>query len=258
VNGTKVQTTLREWRAHMVRPVAASLLIGVVLILTLIAPFGMDRMLAPLQQLGYWAVIVLSTYSVGFLVDRRVQAWVPARHADVSRLLVGGVGTGVGVAALVVVINAALLSFVPRGMDLAVFVATTFSIALIIAVMIRLVMGHDAAPSAGIPLLARIPLEKRGALIALSVEDHYVHIRTTRGEAVVLMRLSDAMGEVGGCGKVGRGLQVHRSHWVALDRVVACTRKGDGAVLRMTAGGDIPVSRANMAKIKEAGLLPRG
>jgi hypothetical protein len=31
--------------------------------------------------------------------------------------------------------------------------------------------------------------------VALSVEDHYVRVRTTRGEEMILMRLSDAIRE---------------------------------------------------------------
>ena len=89
--------------------------------------------------------------------------------------------------------------------------------------------------------------------MALTVQDHYVNIRTTNGSELVLMRLADAIREVGDT----KGLQVHRSHWIAVDQVTAASRKGDGAVLSMTQGDDIPVSRANVAKIREAGLLPR-
>jgi DNA-binding LytR/AlgR family response regulator len=101
--------------------------------------------------------------------------------------------------------------------------------------------------------LDRLALAKRGTLIALSVEDHYVRVRTDRGEAMVLMRLSDAIGETAPV----KGLRVHRSHWVALDAVVAAKRRGDGAILTMAAGPEIPVSRANVAAIRDAGLLPR-
>ncbi len=88
--------------------------------------------------------------------------------------------------------------------------------------------------------------------MSVPVEDHYVRIRTVAGEGMVLMRLDDATREVGDT----RGLQVHRSHWVALDQVRAVTRRGDGAVLSMAHGPDIPVSRANPGRIRAAGLLP--
>jgi DNA-binding LytR/AlgR family response regulator len=98
-----------------------------------------------------------------------------------------------------------------------------------------------------------LPLQKRAPLVALSVEDHYVRIRTTKGEAMILMQLGDAIREVGDT----PGLQVHRSHWVALDQIRAVTRKGDGAIVSLRHGPDVPVSRANLPKLREAGLLPR-
>ena len=93
----------------------------------------------------------------------------------------------------------------------------------------------------------------RGALVALSSEDHYTRIRTTRGEELVLIRLADAIREA----EPVKGLQVHRSHWVALDHIAAARRDGDRAILRLSIGSDIPVSRANVARLREAGLLPR-
>lgn len=104
-----------------------------------------------------------------------------------------------------------------------------------------------------VPLLERLPLDKRGDLVALSVEDHYVRIKTTIGTEMILMRLSDAIRETGDT----RGDQVHRSHWVSYDQVASARREGDRAILTLKDGGEIPVSRANLPKIREAGLLPR-
>ena len=66
------------------------------------------------------------------------------------------------------------------------------------------------------------------------------------------MRLADAIAETGDTA----GLQVHRSHWVALDQVRGVRREGDRAILSMAHGPDIPASRSNIAALKEAGLLP--
>jgi DNA-binding LytR/AlgR family response regulator len=90
-------------------------------------------------------------------------------------------------------------------------------------------------------------------LVALTVEDHYVRVRTTQAESMLLMRLSDAIREVGDT----PGARVHRSHWVAFAQVRSAVRKGDRVLLTMVTGDQIPVSRANVARIKEAGLLPR-
>jgi len=74
-----------------------------------------------------------------------------------------------------------------------------------------------------------------------------------QGESLVLLRLSDAIREVGDTA----GAQVHRSHWVAWDAITAARREGDRAILTLKTGTEIPVSRANLGKIKDAGFLPK-
>ncbi len=103
-------------------------------------------------------------------------------------------------------------------------------------------------------ILARLLLEKRGALIALSAEDHYVRVITTAGTELVLMRLADAMAEVGQT----QGLQVHQSHWVALDQFVKVIRIGDRGELTLSDSSTLPISRGFMPAVRAAGLLPKG
>ena len=67
------------------------------------------------------------------------------------------------------------------------------------------------------------------------------------------MRLSDAIRETGGTA----GAQVHRAYRVAFGLVAKARRKGDRAILTLATGRDLPVSRATIATIREAGLLPR-
>jgi DNA-binding LytR/AlgR family response regulator len=121
-------------------------------------------------------------------------------------------------------------------------------------------VAHSGAPSdapattAPCPpaILDRLPLDRRGALVALSAEDHYVRVVTRTGEALVLIRLADAMRETGDL----PGLQVHRSHWVALDAVRAVRRSGDGAVLTLATGHELPASRRFIPALRQAALLP--
>ena len=87
--------------------------------------------------------------------------------------------------------------------------------------------------------------------MALSVEDHYVRVQTNNGEELILMRLSVAIKETGS----SIGEQVHRSHWVGFDQIQAVERDGARVFLAMSTGARIPVSRANMPKLKAAGML---
>ncbi len=88
--------------------------------------------------------------------------------------------------------------------------------------------------------LERMPPRLRGArLLAVEAEDHYLRLHTDRGSDLILMRLSDALGELQGL----EGAQTHRSWWVARAAVRGVSR-GDGrATLTLEDGLRAPVSR---------------
>ncbi len=205
-------------------------------------------------RLIYWTVIVVMTYSAGHIASGWVDAGLRDHLSRWPLAIITGLAIGVAVSAVVAVVNWLAFGFWPDSATLPSFLGSIFAIALIIAVVFDL-LEHAHPPPAddAIPLLDRLPFDKRSPLIALSVEDHYVRIRTTKGTEMVLMRLSDAIREVGATA----GFQAHRSHWVATAAVVRVARNGDRASLTMASGPDIPVSRANMPKLREAGLLPR-
>lgn len=100
------------------------------------------------------------------------------------------------------------------------------------------------------PFLMRLPLTVRGPLIRIEAQDHYLNVVTTQGNTLILMRLGDAMGEL-----MGRGIQVHRSHWVATDAVTAHRRDKGRDVLTMQDGAEVPVSRSFRAVAQEAGFF---
>lgn len=237
----------------MAQPVRATALVGVAMILTLMGPFETSQVMRPLPRLIYWLALVGLSYAAGYSANRFADRTAP--HNMTRRIAIAGPATGVLVLAIVYLLNGFALGYWVQGTALALLAGNVMGIAVIVSVIFQLAYAptpsaHKAHPPA---ILDRLPLDKRAPLVALSVEDHYVRIRTTKGEAMVLMRLADAIREVGDM----PGLQVHRSHWVALDQIMAVTRKGDGAVLSMRDGPDVPVSRANIAKLREAGLMPR-
>ncbi len=98
--------------------------------------------------------------------------------------------------------------------------------------------------------MLRLPLETRAALVRIEAQDHYLNVVTARGNALLLMRLSDAMAEVS-----GRGIQVHRSHWIVPDAVTRHRREKARDVLEMVDGSDIPVSRSYRKAAQDAGLF---
>ena len=101
-------------------------------------------------------------------------------------------------------------------------------------------------------VLERLPLGKRGQILGFSVQDHYVQVMTSAGKELVLMRLADAIREAGDL----PGLQVHRSHWVATGGVTEVRRTGETAILTLSNGTEVPVSRRYIKDLRQAGLLP--
>ena len=51
------------------------------------------------------------------------------------------------------------------------------------------------------------------------------------------------------------GLQIHRSHWVALEAVAGAHRQEGRLFLAMQDGTRLPVSRSRMDEVRGAGLV---
>jgi len=106
-----------------------------------------------------------------------------------------------------------------------------------------------AAPKQ-VRFLERLPPKLKGAtLYAVSAEDHYLRLHTSKGSDLILMRMSDAIAELEGL----EGAQTHRSWWVARDAVESTRRDGDRLTLMLKGGAEAPVSRPNIRPLREAG-----
>ena len=115
------------------------------------------------------------------------------------------------------------------------------------------VVTHAPATGAApfsVRFLERLPPKLRGAVIyAISAEDHYLRLHTSKGADLILMRLTDAIAELEGL----EGAQVHRSWWVARDAVESARREGVKLTLILKGGVEAPVSRPNIRPWREAG-----
>jgi len=107
-------------------------------------------------------------------------------------------------------------------------------------------------PDPVIQFLERLPVKYRGAeLYAVSAEDHYLRVHTSVGEELILMRFSDAMKEL----HRAKGMQTHRSWWVANHGIADSAREDGKLVLKLKSGGKAAVSRTYAGAVKEAGLV---
>jgi hypothetical protein len=233
------------------------------LVLAIVGPFGTDATLSLAGRLAYWLPLVALTYAVGALTDLVLTRLLGDRPlTEVVKVA----GTAVLVTATVIVLNAVFFGRWPDGATGLAETGTILAVAAIATAGLGLARRHaspenpasDEKPGENAVqsrpmILDRLPLERRGDLMSLSVEDHYVQVRTTRGSVMVLLRLSDAIREA----LPVAGLQVHRSHWVATAHVVSVRRDGDRAVLTLSDGTEIPASRSHLSALRAAGLLAR-
>jgi len=252
---------LREVRRlYSTKKVLAALL-GIALILGISGPFGTSGFMRLGPLVVYWIIITFTTFAAGTFVGAVSAEYCKARKlSQATSIALTSVGTGVAAIMIVVGVNWAALGLAPTtpGYFWSLML-TTFITATIIAVILFYAdlrgAQIDAPPerSNGPSILLRLPIEKRGLLISLSVSDHYVEVVTDKGAELVLMRLADAIKET----EDSKGMQVHRSHWIAFDSVALAKRTGDRAILTMSDGRDIPVSRSYVPAVKQAGILPK-
>ncbi|MGI3184555.1 LytTR family DNA-binding domain-containing protein [Nioella aestuarii] len=260
MNDSPLQSAKRELHALLadrrvlVGVGAAGIIAGIA------GPFGTAEHLRLLPRILYWLLLCFGTYLTGATLIG------PINHALTRRgflralaALIAATVAGLVVAAEVAVLNWAVFDLPPTELrylrDLAlngIVISATITVATLMLDQTSAEAENQTPTAISVPLLDRLPLDKRGPLISLSVQDHYVEVTTVAGREMLLMRLSDAIRET----TPVAGLQVHRSHWVALGQVRAARRDGARAVLTMSDGRDIPVSRSNIAAIREAGLLP--
>lgn len=94
---------------------------------------------------------------------------------------------------------------------------------------------------------SQVPLALGHDLVALSAEQHYVRVYTVKGDTLILFAFRRAVSAVARF----EGMQIHRSHWVRLARVMDVTGTTRDLRCRLSNGGILPVSRANAATLRE-------
>lgn len=249
MNSRHLHLALREVRGNFQRPLTLAALAGVAVVAGISGPFDTINAFALPQRMAYWFVIVPTTYAAGMLGSLLIGPSLRARRLA-FKIAGRSLGSAILVALCLCLSNALIgLKFDPR--DAALGFISVYVICLVIEYLGHVMQTEQAAQTPAI--LARLPLDKRGALVALMVQDHYVEVTTSKGKTLILMRLSDAIDACAPC----TGLQIHRSHWVALDQISVTRRIGDAAVVVLKSGVELPVARTRLRAMQQAGLLPR-
>lgn len=239
----------------LLRGVGVALAAGVVLTFT--EAFGMTQG-SLFQRLAYWLPVMLMGalwgHACGQVVERRIdpdrKPWLAA--AALTAMMSGPI-TVVVWAWTGWMFDRDLHRQPGHMLDFLVPVIIVTGVLSLINVFLQRKPVQTHAAPAGAPAARfpdRLPFKLKGAAIrAVESEDHYLHVHTDRGSDLILMRLSDALGELEGL----EGAQTHRGWWVAKEAVRE-VKRGDGrATLTLDGGVEAPVSRRYARALREAG-----
>jgi hypothetical protein len=225
--------------------------------LAFIGALGTNNIALPIRLL-YWVPLMLAGSLIAHVT---VAGLTRIMHEATNPWLFGAVlavGMAVPITALVWAYSGAMLgtSFSLGGLpELFGSVLTVCAAMTAITMTVNTPGRVTHAPPAGSPaapvrFMERLPRKLKGAVIyAISAEDHYLKLHTSKGTDLILMRMSDAIVELEGL----EGAQTHRSWWVARDAVESARREGDRMVLVVKGGVEAPVSRPNVRPLREAG-----
>lgn len=114
--------------------------------------------------------------------------------------------------------------------------------------LISLTPANDAADQDKPDFWRKVPVRLGSDLVALSAELHYTRVTTTLGDVLILYSFGEAIRSL----PQDLGLQVHRSHWIALDHVTDIRRRGSGAEVTLCDRYNFPVSRRFRAPLQDA------
>ena len=239
----------RDWRVW-VRNLAVAAGAGVFLALV----GAMDTGQLPVwARLAYWTPLMVGGAFVGHATSAVINRFV---RADMNPWIFGAVLASALTVPITFVVwaytgwvfGADMSTHTLTAMVGPVFVISAGMTALMLLVNWPGRVTHAPAPGAPAPsvrFMERLPAKLKGAVIyAISSEDHYLRLHTSKGSDLILMRLGDAITELEGL----EGMQTHRSWWVAREGFESVRRDGDKIVLVLKGGAEAPPAVARRGK----------
>ena len=101
--------------------------------------------------------------------------------------------------------------------------------------------GQGAEPG----FMRRLPPGRRGQLVALSAELHYLRVYTTLGDSLILQGFGEALEQL----DPNAGVRIHRSHWIDPAYVVDVLRARGRTSVRLSNGLVLPIARNRRAEV---------
>ncbi|MGY5775653.1 LytTR family DNA-binding domain-containing protein [Rhizobium sp. LEGMi135b] len=261
---TFLQSTLRELRIIQHSPRFWATFVTIVLIFALTGPYGTLDRLMPGARLGYWLALHAMAWSIAIVFSVAAEILLRRHIASMfARLMIGSVVAALPIGFGIALVNLAFfgtapslsaslhqsLGSIPLCVLFCVLAYLTMHRQIVVAAEGSDAMEANARPTAPAeirtvasqpPILLRLKPENRGALVRLTVRDHYTEVVTTRGRELILLRFGDALTEIGNI----EGIRLHRSHWVATDHITRLKRDNGKLFVVARDGVEVPVSRS--------------
>jgi LytTr DNA-binding domain len=225
-------------------------IVGIGSFLTVIDPFGATRGLHAMFSWLYWTGFVgYGTLAALFTVpvlQKLLKPWPPLiLYLAIS--LVIALLVSVGILTSSTVIGGPVPVQAWPQLYAYVWVISA-AITTVMALRERQNVNPNDQPGAAFN--KRIPAKLAGgSLYAINAEDHYLRLHTSRGDALILMRLGDALDELEGVD----GLRTHRSWWVAREGVRKVQKQNGKISLELRDDSLAPVSRTYAPALRRNG-----
>ena len=107
--------------------------------------------------------------------------------------------------------------------------------------------ANDTASTNTSYLIRKLPHAKRGRILALSAEQHYVRVYTTHGNDLVLTSFTEAVASL----QDSEGIRIHRSHWVNKTAIRHIKAQGSRLFVELRDSLEFPVSRSFSGAVRE-------
>jgi DNA-binding LytR/AlgR family response regulator len=264
VDHTLLQSTLRELRVVLRSSRFWATFVTIVLIFALTGPYGTLERLTPGARLGYWLALHAMAWSLAIVFSVVAEILLRKQLSSMfARMLIGSIVAALPIGFGISLIDLAFFGTAPSVTDSlgkslgSIPLSVLFCILSYMTMHRQIAMAAEGAdfaetknapapaadgrnPALQAPILSRLKPENRGALIRLTVRDHYTEVVTTRGRELILLRFGDALTEIGNT----EGIRLHRSHWIAADHVDRLKRDNGKLFVIARDGSEMPVSRS--------------
>ena len=262
-----LQSTLRELQVIQRSPRFWATFVTIVLIFALTGPYGTLERLMPGVRLGYWLALHAMAWSFAIVFSVAAEILLRKQISNMfARMLIGSIVASMPIGFGITLIDLAFFGDTPSVIGSLGKSLGSIPLCILFCILSYMTMHRQIAIAAAgfnvaettassapmatapqVPILSRLKPENRGALIRLTVRDHYTEVVTTRGRELILLRFGDALTEIGNTA----GIRVHRSHWVATDHVDQLKRDNGKLFVIARDGAEMPVSRSYAEAVRQ-------